>query len=131
MKTHCKTRKFSEEDKENIIERLKYVKKALAMTDEEFADVLGISKSALRDIFNGDSNISIDKLFTLGKDFNVSLDYLVTNKVDYMYLPRYVQRRDIPVNYAVECLIYGLSKVEGKEERAVLLNEIIHRLTEI
>lgn len=126
------TKKFTTIDNDGIIERLEQVKKVLGTNNVELAKVFGITKASMGDILSGKSRISVDKLYTLGTEYNVSLDYLISNNANEMFvsLDNGVAQ-DKAIELRVNCLLVELGKIDSEEEKALLLKTIIHRLTEI
>lgn len=57
----------------DIMQRFEITKYALAQQ-------IGIDRSALTKIFSGKQNWTLDILYNIATEFNVSLDYLVTGK---------------------------------------------------
>jgi len=60
-------------------ERLKHIRKSNNMTQQELADLLGVSKSTISSYECGVSQPSFDRLIRLANIFNVSLDYFFIN----------------------------------------------------
>jgi Predicted transcriptional regulators len=64
-----------------IAERLRYIRKALGKTQLEFADSLGMKQGSYSDVERGRTkNISDHILKTIGRLYNVSIDYLMTGE---------------------------------------------------
>ena len=57
--------------------RVKKIRKAHGLTQEKFAEVLGVTSTAIRDYENGEYGMSKDVLIRMRESFNVSLDYLL------------------------------------------------------
>lgn len=57
--------------------RFKQVRTLLGKTQEEFAEILGLSVNAVKKIENGENNVSISNLRKLHKFCNVSADYIL------------------------------------------------------
>ena len=126
------TKGFTPVDNSGIIQRLEHIQKALGISNVELAKVFGITKASMGDILSGRSRISLDKLYTLGTEYNVSLDFLIANNTNEMFVsPDMELPQDRMIELKVECLLVELEKVSSDEDRALLLKAIIHRLTEI
>ena len=60
-------------------ERLKYLRTKNEMTQQQLANLLGVSKSTISGYENGACQPTIDKLIRLGNIFNIPLDYFYIN----------------------------------------------------
>ena len=58
-------------------ERLKKIRQALNMSQQEFGERLGVSKQYFSSIENDKNTLSNEKLVALLVDFNVNLNYLL------------------------------------------------------
>lgn len=56
--------------------RLLELRKMLGLTQEQFADQVGISKNTVSNVENSKNPLSIETAFIIAKKFNVSLDWL-------------------------------------------------------
>ena len=63
--------------KENFAQRLKLLMQAQNLTHQAMADSIGISRSAVSQYLSCVKRPSIDHLMTIGRYFDVSLDFLV------------------------------------------------------
>lgn len=69
--------------KQNIYKRIesglrfKQVRVALGKTQEEFAEILGLSVNSIKKIEKGENNVSVSNLRKLRKSCNVSADYIL------------------------------------------------------
>ena len=61
--------------KEN--ERIKTVRDVLRLTQQEFADQLGVSKQYLSKVENGGTDLSKDRIMLISQIFGVSTDWLL------------------------------------------------------
>lgn len=61
-----------------IGKRIKKERLMLNLTQEKFSELLGISPNHLGDVERGIKTLSLSKLHKFSKDFNLSLDYLIT-----------------------------------------------------
>lgn len=68
--------KFTREMGERIYDQ----RKKLGMTQEQVAELAGVSPQLLSSAENGTRNISSDKLYRISKALNVSADYLMSGK---------------------------------------------------
>lgn len=67
-------------DSKEIGRRIKEIRKDNGMTQQQFADRIGISLNALSKIEPGMRTPSIDLFVVISESFGVSLDYLVLGK---------------------------------------------------
>lgn len=69
--------------KQNIYKRIesglrfKQVRVALGKTQEEFAEILGLSVNSIKKIEKGENNVSVSNLRKLRKSCNVSANYIL------------------------------------------------------
>lgn len=70
---------LSPDKKEQII-RLRKIREQLNLTQEQFADYMGISVSALKKIESYERPISLNCIENLYKNLNVSTDYILFGK---------------------------------------------------
>ena len=93
----------------DIKHRLVELREINNLTKAEFAQKLGVNKSAITRWENGDVKPTLDVLINISKTFNVSLDWLAGFDTDYEY-----------DTILKKCLNYGISK-----EKLNLLLELI------
>lgn len=67
-------------DTKEIGQRIKKIRINNNMTQQAFADVIGLSQNAVSKIEPGLRMPSIDVLVLISQSFNVTLDYLVLGK---------------------------------------------------
>lgn len=67
-------------DKLEMAERLKQIRKGSGLTQERLAEILDISLSAYKKIESGENQISIEGLRRLGKEMDVSSDFVIFGK---------------------------------------------------
>lgn len=60
--------------------QIEYLRKQSNMSQEQLADLLGISRQTISEWERGISYPSVEKLLSLSRIFNVSLDYIITGK---------------------------------------------------
>lgn len=58
-------------------ERIKELRKALNMTMEQFGDKIGVTKSTISNIENGNRNATEHMLKSICREYNTNYDYLV------------------------------------------------------
>lgn len=68
---------MKEKENSQAAARLRKVREAAGLTQEKFAEILGISVSAYKKIECGDNHISVQCLRNLRKAMNVSADYII------------------------------------------------------
>lgn len=61
--------------------RIKQLRKAKGLTQEQFAEKVGVSPRMVRAFESGSSGASIDVLVILSELFDTSLDYLILGKL--------------------------------------------------
>lgn len=69
----------------DIKQRLMELREIHGLSKAEFAQKLGINKSAITRWENGDVKPTLDVLINISKTFNVSLDWLAGFDTDYEY----------------------------------------------
>lgn len=69
-------------DKPTFAERLKSLRKAKKVSQNDLADGLGVTRTQISDLENGKTTTSIERLVALADYFDVSLDYLVGRSDD-------------------------------------------------
>lgn len=57
-------------------ERIKQMRENESLTQQKVADLLNIGQRTYADYESGDTRIPIDRLLTLAKFYNVSMDYI-------------------------------------------------------
>ena len=60
--------------------RLRHIRENAGLTQEQFAEVLGISVSAYKKVESGENQVSISSLSKLYKEMHVSTDYVLFGK---------------------------------------------------
>lgn len=60
--------------------RLRQIRESASLTQEQFAETLGISVSAYKKVESGENHISISSLKNLYKEMNVSADFILFGK---------------------------------------------------
>lgn len=83
-------------------ERLKHLRQKHNMTQQQLADLLGVSKSTISGYENGACRPTIERLIRLGNIFNVPLDYFYINfespRTEYVSSVRVPVLNRIPAN---------------------------------
>lgn len=74
-------------------ERIRNVRKALGLTQTEFAEKLGIKQNSLANIEIGRRNASNQLVFSICREFGVNLDYLLHGE-EPMFAPKDVTALD-------------------------------------
>ena len=74
-------------------ERIRNVRKALGLTQTEFAEKLGIKQNTMANIETGRRNASKQLLFSICREFGVNLDYLLHGD-EPMFAPKDVTTLD-------------------------------------
>ena len=67
----------------SFAENLKETRKRNQMSQEELAEMLGVSRQAVSRWELGDGYPEVEKLIILGEKLNVSLDYLLLDKKEF------------------------------------------------
>lgn len=60
--------------------RLRQIRENAGLTQEQFAEILGISVSAYKKVESGENNVSLSSLRSLYKEMNVSADFVLFGK---------------------------------------------------
>lgn len=68
---------YTEKEKMESALRLRQVREAANLSQEEFAEILGISASAYKKVERGENHVSLSCLKNLHKAMNVSTDYIL------------------------------------------------------
>ena len=68
---------YTEKEKMELSLRLRQVREAANLSQEEFAEILGISASAYKKVERGENHVSLSSLKNLHKAMNVSTDYIL------------------------------------------------------
>jgi len=68
-------------DRMQSAHRLRGIRENAGLTQEQFAEVLGISVSAYKKVESGENNISLSSLRNLHREKNVSADYILFGEV--------------------------------------------------
>lgn len=96
------------------------------LTQEEFAELISISPTFMSDIENGKRKLGLKTLFKVASVLNLSIDYLIDNKVSNVELNKneYLKRistllENKDSQYVNNCLILFEKIIEGMEEVSV------------
>ena len=57
--------------------RLRQIRENMGLTQEQFAEILGISVSAYKKVESGENNVSLSSLRLLHKEMNISADHVL------------------------------------------------------
>ena len=68
---------MTKQEKKEMANRIKERRKSLAYTQEQFAEIIGISASSYTRIENAFQNPSMDTLIKISKNLSISIDYIV------------------------------------------------------
>ena len=68
---------YTEKEKMKSALRLRQVREGENLSQEEFAEILGISASAYKKVERGENHVSLPCLKNLRKEMNVSTDYIL------------------------------------------------------
>ena len=108
----------------SLAERIKAIREELDITQEELAKQLGVSRSKISQMENGEVRITADELLTLSKIFNVSVDNLLNlEKPPKVILEKGSEEKPQEIRINVpqknvkkfkEVLLYILNKVGAK-----------------
>ena len=74
-------------------ERIRNVRKALGLTQTEFAEKLGIKQNSLANIEIGRRNASNQLVFSICREFGVNLDYIIHGE-EPMFAPKDITALD-------------------------------------
>ena len=69
-------------EQRNMSNRIKHKRKSLNFTQEQFAELIGITLSSYGKIENAFQKPSLDTLILICQNLNVTLDYLVFGSID-------------------------------------------------
>lgn len=69
------SKKGTAEERMQSAQRLRHIRESAELTQEQFAEILGISVSAYKKVESGENNISLASLRCLHKEMSVSADY--------------------------------------------------------
>lgn len=72
--------KIDTNDKLKTADRLKKIRNDMDLTQEEFAEKLGLSVNSIKKMEKGEYNISINNLRKLHQEYKISTDYLLYGK---------------------------------------------------
>jgi len=108
----------------SLAERIKAIRDELGITQEELAKQLGVSRSKISQMENGEVRITAGELFALSKIFNVSVDNLLNlEKSPKVILEKGYEEKPLEIRINVpqknvkkfkEVLLYILNKVGAK-----------------
>ena len=68
---------MTKQEQKKMANRIKEQRKSLHYTQEQFAEIIGISASSYTRIENAFQNPSMDTLIKISKNLKISLDYIV------------------------------------------------------
>lgn len=106
---------------------LKEVRKKHKLTQEEFAQKLGVSRSAIAQIENGKNNISTDLAKKISEIFSVSLDVLLGG-VEYIENTS-LKRKDGKEKFE-DTIYFRMSLLELDIDKTNILKNIIKKFAE-
>lgn len=72
----------------NLAERLQTLRKNAAFSQEEVAELLGVSRQAVSKWESGQGNPELENLVKLSDIYHVSADYILTGKESQPVLPK-------------------------------------------
>ena len=81
--------------KKEIGKRITMIRNNLGMKKFEFAKYLGITAQYLGSVESGENCLSVEKLILLSKKANISLDYILLGKTDFIDKKMIKQLADI------------------------------------
>lgn len=73
---------IQKEHQKEIANRIKERRKALNYTQEQFAEIIGISAGSYTRIENAFQNPAVDTLIKISQNLKISLDYIIFGKDD-------------------------------------------------
>ena len=71
------SKKGTVEERMQSAQRLRHIRENAGLTQEQFAEILGISASAYKKVESGENNISLASLRCLHKEMSVSADHVL------------------------------------------------------
>ena len=118
----CCNQLIFEEVRYSVGEKLLKIRKSKDFTQQEVADIIGISRSALSYYEKGERSIDIVTLYKLCHLYKVSVDYLlgIKDTPDTQY--DYDEKMKL-VNFGLE--EKALEKVYGNEDALQLINDLV------
>lgn len=73
---------MSEQNNDNLVTKLKALRDAYGMTQDEVADVLGMNRTSLSKYENSAANPPLAVLRKLAKIYNVKIEYFVSDSIE-------------------------------------------------
>ena len=93
-------------------QRFKDLRKELRLTQEVFANKIGLSKSAVSAVESDKSFISQNVMSTLFMEFNVNLNWLVVGEGKMFNAPKYEDAKDVILKEVDDILKkYGVKNI--------------------
>ena len=95
--------------------RIRDCRKAMDLTQEDMAELLNISVKHYGGVERGNAGLSLEKMVTVSRVLNISLDYLVNNQPS------------VPVEIPPRLVEIYLSSSEEKRNRIMEIMEILNK----
>lgn len=111
-------------------ERIKELRKTLGLTLEKFGSNLGVTKTAIYNIENGNRKLTDQMFISICREFNVNENWLRTGDGDmFIELPEEDEYFKYATQLSTDSLVVSCLVEYGKlkpEERAVVKNYLIN-----
>lgn len=104
-------------------ERIKAIRKELDLSLEKFGEKLGVGKSAISNIENGNRNLTEQMCKGICREFRVNEEFLKTGEGD-MFL-------ELPEEDEVAAYVSELLEDDGNNPLYVIIKEIMHTYSEL
>ena len=101
-----------------MVKNLKELRNQKKISQQQLADIIGISQQSINKYENHGVEPDIDTLIKLAKYFNTSVDYLIGN-TDIDRIIEKVEKYDLNTEESV--LIDGFRKLKDKEKESIKL----------
>ena len=102
------------EQNKAVAARMRELRDIMEMSEEEFAEICGVTVERYRELESGNTEIPISVMFCLGKKFNIDLNTFLSGE-DSHHVSYFVTRKDKGIvvdrlaDYHFESLAYGFA----------------------
>lgn len=96
-------------DRKALGKRIRTERQQLNLTQEQFAELIGVSSTYIGFIERGERSVTLEKLIQIANAFHVSVDYLLTDSVE----------ASVDNNFA---LLHNLWQQAAPSEQALILD---------
>ena len=77
-------------------DKIYLLRKNRNISQEEFAEILNTSRQAVSKWERNESKPDIDKLISIAKVFNVSIDYLLSYEISFSNIDEFIDKGQVP-----------------------------------